>query len=346
HGVSEKLITGVLDLQYFVELPQTFLLAMLAVLGAAGIWLNLATFLGLPVSASHATVGALTGVGLVAVGEAAIQWPTLGVISLTWIVTPLASGVMAAVLYRGICRLRDGSIAQLQEWIPWLGLGLVLVFGGIVLPTVTERLQFGLPAGLLSDRALTLSSGALMLLILNVWLLSRGTLTQPESLFAQLQLVSAAFVAFAHGSNDVGNAIAPLAAIIQTQFTGHIPFDGLAVPGWILGFGGAGMVAGLAVWGKQVIATIGAGIIALQPSGGFAAELATAITILVASRWGLPISTSHALVGGVVGIGLVGTVPNLQIETLKSIFLTWMATIPLAAAIGAITFKLLEIIIL
>ena len=165
-----------------------------------------------------------------------------------------------------------------------------------------------------------------------------------EPIFSRLQIISAGFVAFAHGSNDVGNAIAPLAAIVQTQATTHVPMEELTVPFWVLGVGGVGLVCGLAVLGQRVIRTIGEGLITLRPSGGFAAELATAMTILLASRWGLPISTSHALVGGVVGVGVASALP-IRLDTVKSIGLTWVATVPLAAAIAAISFQLIGLLI-
>ncbi|MCV3213803.1 inorganic phosphate transporter, partial [Plectonema radiosum NIES-515] len=163
-----------------------------------------------------------------------------------------------------------------------------------------------------------------------------------ERLFGKFQLISACFVAFAHGSNDVGNAIAPLAAIVYINSTGAVPINGITIPIWILILGGVGIVAGLAIWGKKVIATIGESIISLQPSSGFCAELATATTILLASRLGLPVSTSHALVGGVVGIGLVQNLKSIQFKTLQGIAAAWLITVPLSAALSAAIFTVLS----
>jgi PiT family inorganic phosphate transporter len=161
-----------------------------------------------------------------------------------------------------------------------------------------------------------------------------------EKQLAKFQLLSACFVAFAHGSNDVGNAIAPLAAIAYINRTGTVPLNGITIPSWILVLGGAGIVTGLALWGKKVIATIGEGIIALKPSGGFCAELATATTILLASRFGLPVSTTHALVGGVVGIGLVQSFKSIQFKTVQGIAGAWLITIPISAGLGAGVFAI------
>jgi PiT family inorganic phosphate transporter len=167
-----------------------------------------------------------------------------------------------------------------------------------------------------------------------------------ERQLGRFQVLSACFVAFAHGSNDVGNAIAPLAAISYILRTGSVPLTGFSIPLWILILGGTGIVAGLAVWGKKVIATIGENIIPLQPSSGFCAEIATATTILLASRFGLPVSTSHALVGGVVGIGLFQNWRNLRFQTLKSIVLAWVITLPVAAGLGALIFVCLRFVFL
>jgi inorganic phosphate transporter, PiT family len=333
----------VIDLAPFVSQPQIFLVAMLAVLLAAGVWMNLATWWGLPVSSSHATVGAIAGVGIAAIDWQAIHWATLGGISLTWMVTPLVSGLIATGIYR---TLRSGffqSPAQrLDEWLPWITASIVGVFGAIVLPSVADRLQNSVIHHPLPNHTVSIGIAVGLSLGLNIWVLRSQT--QPiEAIFARLQLISACFVAFAHGSNDVGNAIAPLAAIVQLETTGELPIAGLDLPFWVLAVGGLGIVGGLLVWGRRVMATIGEGIIPLQPSGGFAAEIATAITILLASRWGLPISTSHALVGGVVGVGLAQGI-TMQTTTLKSIGLSWIATIPIAAIVAATSFKILKAI--
>jgi PiT family inorganic phosphate transporter len=149
-------------------------------------------------------------------------------------------------------------------------------------------------------------------------------------------------VAFAHGSNDVGNAIAPLAVISYILSHGMVPRTGLTVPLWILIVGGLGIVTGLGIWGKNVIGTVGEGIIPLQPSSGFSAELATATTILLASRLGLPVSTSHALVGAVVGIGLLQNWRTVKLGTLRAIALAWVTTIPICGLLGAGVFLVLK----
>ena len=360
--VSATLATKIVNPALFAQSPQLLLVGMVSVLLTCSLWLNLATLKGLPVSSSHAVVGAIAGFACVAIGSQAVDWRSIGIISLTWVVTPVISGAIAALFYSQIKRWildQSDAIAQLREWIPWLSAALLSAFGVIVLPTVVERFAVALPLpshtislaiGVIAAISLTFSSwhyleaeeaGAAMLQLKTQNSKLKTLFSSPiEPLFARFQLLSACFVAFAHGSNDVGNAVAPLAAIVYIAQTGTVPLENFRVPLWILVLGGAGIVVGLAVWGKKVIATIGEGIIPLQPSGGFCAELATATTILLASRLGLPVSTSHALVGGVVGIGLVQGMKSIRLQTLSSIGLAWVVTVPVAAGLGALIFSL------
>lgn len=339
-AVSEKLATGVVNPALFADAPQTLLLGMICVLIAAGVWLNIATILGFPVSSSHATVGAIAGIGYVALGTQAVDWGSIGMISITWVLTPVVSGAIAASFYSLIKHWildQPDTIARLNQWIPWLSVALMSVFGVIVLPTISQPIESFLGLNL-PNHDLPLALGALGAIAISFYGWQNLEGRSPESVLAKFQVLSACFVAFAHGSNDVGNAIAPFAALVYIQQTGSVPLENFYVPLWILGLGGAGIVAGLAVLGKNVIQTIGEGIIALKPSGGFCAELATATTILIASRLGLPVSTSHALVGGVIGIGMVQGLKAIRFDTIRSIVLTWVVTIPIAAGLSAILF--------
>ncbi|MGF1478336.1 MAG: inorganic phosphate transporter [Cyanophyceae cyanobacterium] len=350
-GVSDTLATQVVDTDLFAPTPQLLLLGMVAVLISCGLWLQIATRQGLPVASSHAVVGAIAGFSWVAAGVSAVDWSVVGRISVAWVITPIMSAAVAALFYSQIQRWileQPNTLAQLQEWIPWLSAALVSVFGVIVLPDFFSQADFAwLP---LSARNLSLATGAVAAVGLSVvsWrkLAQLRSQTEPasvlEHLLSRFQVVSACFVAFAHGSNDVGNAIAPLAAIAYIGRTGSVPLAGLDIPSWILILGGLGIVAGLAVQGKQVITTVGEEIIPLQPSSGFCAEIATAATILLASRFGIPVSTSHALVGSVVGIGLLQSQQQVRFQTVQSVILAWVVTLPVTAVFGAGSFWLLR----
>jgi len=383
HEVSETLATKIFNPALFASQPEVLLVGMISVLLAGGAWLQIATSQGLPVSSSHAIVGAIAGFSACAIGWEAIDWASIGKITFAWVVTPVVSGAIASAFYTQVRRwilTQPDPLQQLEEWIPWLSVALISIFGVIVLPTVsqpiyaflTQRWGLQLPA---HDLPLGLGAIASVGLTIYGWQQLRedrekgdnkdkedkGEVfnTQPttnyqlpttnlliEKQLARFQLLSACFVAFAHGSNDVGNAIAPLAAISYITRTGNVPLDGIAIPLWILVLGGVGIVAGLAVWGKKVIATIGEGIIPLQPSSGFCAELATATTILLASRLGLPVSTSHALVGGVVGVGLIRSWKTIQFQTVRGIAAAWIITVPISAVLGASIFAIARLIFL
>ncbi len=374
--VSQTLATKVSNPVLFADAPQVFATGMFSVLLASALWLQIATSRGLPVSSSHAVVGAIAGFCVSAAGFGAIKWSSIGMITLGWIITPVISGAIAALFYSQIKRWileQPEQLRQLNEWIPWLSVFLFGVFGVIVLPKATQPLTSFLieEVGLKipsHDVPLFVGVTAAVALTVYSWrqldngmerlgseeigeqgseeeTFLKSPIQNPlERIFARFQLLSACFVAFAHGSNDVGNAIAPLAAINYINHTGKVPIYDLDIPVWILVIGGAGIVFGLAIWGQKVIATIGESIIALQPSSGFCAELATATTVILASRLGLPVSTSHALVGGVVGIGIIKDIKSVQFKTLQGIAAAWIITLPVSAVLSAVIFSLVRFI--
>jgi PiT family inorganic phosphate transporter len=411
--VSQTLATSVLEPSVFAHAPHLLLTGMICVMVTCGIWLQVATSQGWPVASSHAIIGSIAGFSIVAVGFDAVDWSTIGLISISWLLTPGISALIAATVYSFVKRWildHPEPLQQLDQWIPWLSSLLLGVFGIIVLPKVLHPLnlwigtQFGivLPP---QDLPLLVGGIAAVGLTLVQWrnlepgngenwqeleqqdlpmnaqsveairesplhsgsegkkcLSPEPELEQETDLekdseinstvysspvekqLARFQVLSACFVAFAHGSNDVGNAVAPLAAIAYIRRTGSVPLDDFSVPLWILLLGGAGIVTGLGIWGKKVIATVGEKIIALKPSGGFCAELATATTVLIASRLGLPVSTSHSLVGGVIGIGLVQNPKSIRLDTLRGVFLAWIITVPIAALLGAGLFSIVQLI--
>jgi inorganic phosphate transporter, PiT family len=354
HEVSSTLATKIANPNLFIDTPQTFLVGMISVLLACGLWLQIATSKGLPVASSHAVVGAIAGFSWVAIGFDAINWNSIGFICLGWIVTPIISAVVAASLY-SLLRYwlieRDDSLKQLREWIPWLSATLIGIFGIIVFPTIVQLPLFdywslpkqtiSLGLGLLATALITFYSWQQ----LDEYQKEKIETSILEKIMGKFQVLSACFVAFAHGSNDVGNAIAPLGVIVYIINTNSVPINDLDIQTWILVLGGLGIVAGLAVQGKKVIATVGENIISLVPSTGFCAEISTATTILLASRIGLPVSTSHALVGSVIGTGLIAKNQKVRWSTIKSVVLAWIITIPVAAILSAVIFSLLLLVI-
>ncbi len=381
--VSTTLAKGIVDPNQFVGHADTLVVGMLTALAVCGLWLQLATALGLPVASSHAIVGAIAGVGWVASGGTAVDWLLLGQIALAWMLTPMLSGGLAALFYSLLCRWilqQPNPVTQLQEWIPWLSVGLVGTVGAIVFPSVLtpEWVAAWLPIPLpLHTVWVLMAVAAIALMSLTSWqhlstlvkhnqpAIAGNGLTVPQAVveqqLARFQVMSACLVAFAHGANDVGNAIAPLATIVQLQQTGTVALDRVTIPLWVLVVGALGIVTGLATWGRKVITTVGKEIMPLQPSSGLCAELAAAATILLASRLGLPVSTSHAIVGSVVGISLwrycwsqptatdqtdqdqTAIAHNpLHLPVVRDIGLAWVATVPVVAVLTAGLFQLVN----
>jgi PiT family inorganic phosphate transporter len=312
--VTDTVRKGILDAAAFAGREDLLMYGMLAALASAGTWLLIASRAGWPVSTTHSIVGAIVGFGAVGLGFEAIAWAKVGQIVASWVTSPLMSGVLAYGIFQVTRRLvldHDRPIERIKTlgpfffgWVFFI-LGLVTLFKG--LKNLKLDLDFG--EALLASAALA-GVGALI-----GWALLRRVRTdvpvEPggerfvnvERIFAVLQIMTACAVAFAHGSNDVANSIGPLAALVNVAYGGEI--GGKApVALWMLGLGGVGIVIGLATYGYKVMETVGKKITELTPSRGFAAELAAATTIVIASRAGIPVSTTHTLVGAVLGVGL------------------------------------------
>lgn len=362
-SVITNLTTHIVPLDRFVEIPETLMLGMLATLLTAGGWLQIATFAGMPVSSSHAVIGAISGFTSVALGPSGVNWQSLLTLALVWIVTPVGSGLITVLLYfpvkHGLLGHAD-AMERWREWSPWLATLVVAIFASIAFPSLAHTHIFRLSPLPTHTMILALGGALTFLLMIRIWqnfaiaisnkncksvdIVTAGrTLDERlEGQFKVFQTLSAGFVAFAHGANDVGNAIAPFAVVVYLINTPVIPKTIFPVPDWILLLGATAIVMGLVLQGKRVIATIGEGVTSLKPTSGFCAELGTAATVLLASRFGFPVSTSHALVGAVLTIGLVNDRQGIDVTSLRSIILTWIVTLPMTALLGAVSFIILH----
>ncbi|HZD03281.1 MAG TPA: anion permease [Longimicrobiales bacterium] len=356
--VTETIRKGILDPAFFgpagafgADGPIILALGMTAALLAAALWLQGATMAGLPVSTTHSIVGAVVGFGLMAVGMSGIHWGTLGSIVASWVVSPALGGVLgflAFVVVRRLVLRKDDPVAATRSVTPYL-VGLVGFI--LALTFVYKALKNVLPDPhpVVTTLAAAAFGGAATLVFRSRMrapppaLVQRDPMRYVESVFGWLQIVTAAFVAFAHGANDVANAVGPLAAVVGIAGEGfaRVP-QTIPVSGWLLAVGGVGIVIGLATWGYRVIATIGKRITEITPTRGFAAEFGAACTVLVASRLGLPVSTTHVLVGSVVGVGFAQGLAALDLRTVRDIVYSWIATVPAAAALGAALFWVLK----
>ena len=319
----------------------------MASLLAAGLWLLIASAYGWPVSTTHSIVGAIVGFASVGISTDAVQWGKVGEIVSSWVVSPVIAGTFAFVISLSIRRFIFGASDAFVAAKRYLPIYLFFVGYMISMVTLTKGLKhIGLNSTF--EESLVYSAGvALVIALMGVVGLSRVKrvtksgqldLVNVERIFAVMMVFTACSMAFAHGSNDVANAIGPLAAINGIIESGGIVGTKSATPNWILLLGAGGIVAGLALYGYRVIRTIGTHITELTPSSGFAAELAAATTVVVASGASLPISTTHTLVGAVLGVGLARGISALNLRVVGTIFVSWLVTLPAGAGLAILFF--------
>lgn len=349
--VTDTVRKGIVSTAVFQGRPELFVLGMLAALLAAGVWLNLATFLGLPVSTTHSIIGAITGFGILVGGLSAVHWGKLGSVVLSWLISPLCGGFLGWLTFTYIKRTvlsRWNPVRAARGIVPVLifPVAVVLVLSLLYKGLKNLNLDVSFNKALMISLAVGLASFVVMKIILVRKYSDRprkrsDAFGQVEKLFAYLQIGTACSVAFAHGANDVANAIGPFAAIVSVFRNGDLSMN-VPVPMWILALGGVGIVVGLATWGYRVIETVGRKITSMSPSRGFSAEFATATTVLLCSKMGLPISTSHTLVGSVVGVGLARGIAALNLRVILSIINSWLITIPATAAVTILIYLCLK----
>ena len=348
--VTETIRKGIIEPSVFVAAPHFLVYTMLASLLAAGIWLLVASAAGWPVSTTHSIVGAIVGCVTVTIGPDAVNWSKMGDIVTSWVTSPLLAGVIAFTLIKSVQKLvldSDDPFSQAKRFVP-----VYMFLTGFVvgLVTVTKGLKHvGVSFGLVGNLGISLGIG-LAVAAIGAIMLSRikpdpdadrdFRFTSVERIFAVLMIFTACAMAFAHGSNDVANAIGPLAAIYGViQSAGAVAAKS-ATPQWILLVGAVGIVAGLASLGARVMATVGKKITELTPSRGFAAELGAASTVVLASGIGMPVSTTHTLVGAVLGVGMARGIGSLNLRVIGAIFTSWVVTLPAGALLAIVLFYL------
>ena len=345
--VTSTIRKGIIDSGAVAQSPELLIFGMLASLIAAGIWLLIASRNGWPVSTTHTIVGAIVGFAIVGLGIDAVKWGKVGNIVASWVVSPVLSGALAYFLFRSVQRLilnTDDPIANAKKYVP------IYIFATgamIALVTLFKGLKhIGLELSTLQNYGIAIVVGLIVMGCGN-YFISRIKIdpsddrdfhfANVEKIFAVLMVVTACAIAFAHGSNDVANAVGPMAAVIGVASEGVVSQKS-AMPSWILLVGGIGIVLGLAMYGKKVIATIGQKITELTPSRGFACQLAASTTVVIASGTGLPISTTHTLVGAVLGVGMARGIGALNLRVVGNIFMSWVVTLPAGALLSIFFF--------
>lgn len=355
--VTETIRKGLVQQDAFAGNPELVIWGMLASLLAAGLWLLIATQQGWPVSTTHTIVGAIVGFAAVGVGTHAVDWGNVGSIAMSWVFSPVLAGIVAFVVFMSIQKLiidTPNPLENARRFGP-----LYLFFVGFILSllTIKKGLKYvGIHFSDSAELAVALAIGTIVALI-GYLLINRVNINStPESsttarrrsqysnvekIFAVMMVFTASAMAFAHGSNDVANAVGPMAAVLSAVHSGAVEAKA-AVPSWVLLLGAVGIVIGLATLGYKVIATVGTEITELTPTRGFSAEFGTALTVVMASYTGIPISTTHTLVGAVLGVGIARGIAAIDLRVMGGILLSWMVTLPMGAILSILFFFMLK----
>lgn len=351
--VAETIKSGVIASESFVGEPEVLVLGMMASLFAAGVWLLIASEKGWPVSTTHSIIGAIVGFACVTVGTEAVQWSQFSGIVGSWFITPVIAGFVAFFIFISTQKLifdTEKPLANAQKYAPFYAGVTVFI---ICVVTLDKGLKHvGLNLSYLQTLGLALLFALLSTVACFFYLRSKafisrlqsGGFSGVEKVFSILMLITACAMAFAHGSNDVANAIGPLAAVVSIVDHGGVIEGKTIMAPWILPLGAIGIAAGLAVMGHKVMSTIGTGITDLTPSRGFAAQFACATTVVLASGTGLPISTTQTLVGAVLGVGFARGIAALNLGVIRNIVASWVITLPAGAVLSIIIYYILSAI--
>ena len=347
--VSDTIRKGMLDPTIFEAVPYHLVYGMISALIAAALWLHIASYLGWPVSTTHSIVGGVVGFGVIAGGMDVINWGKMGQVVLSWVVSPMMGGLVAFCVFKFISKKvfsKRTPLVHAKNLLPYMVFCVFVILANAMVYKGLKNLHLNLSFS--SALVISLAVGSLAFLVAKFfaekityntsWDLQKQFL-ETENIFKYLQVLTAFYVAFAHGSNDVANAVGPLAAVVSILKDGHVHMK-VIMPLWILGLGGGFIVFGLLIWGARVMKTVGENITELTPSRGFAATFAAATVVLICSKMGLPISTTHTLVGSVIGVGLARGLPTLNLAIVKMIMISWVSTIPFTAIISMLSYKI------
>ncbi|RLF62120.1 MAG: phosphate permease [Thermoplasmata archaeon] len=331
--------------------PHALLLGFIASLLAAAIWVTLSTWKEMPISTTHSVVGALVGFGLIASGTQSINWFKLGQVASSWVLSPIVGCIIAFLVFRIIVKLIFDK-AKPVESAKIVGPGIIGVTAFMIVSSLLMKTPLGEKIGVTTDLTVFTTSifvGIIvalisMFLLRNIRAKSAEDYETVERIFRRLQIVTSCYVAFSHGANDIANAIGPVAGIIPLA-SGQGFSSTAPVPVWLLALGGFGIAVGCLTWGHKVMRTLGYRITTLTNTRGFSVDFGAATTVLIASKLGMPISTSHTVVGAVIGVGLARGLAAVDLGIIKKIIVSWLLTVPVAAGTSALIFLLLKLII-
>ena len=338
--VANTIRKGLVNPLHFVETPNLFLYGMLAAVLGSAIWVNIATYFKLPVSTTHSIVGGVLGFGLVSVGFAGIHWNIVIYIVLSWIISPVFGGLVSYVIFTIIRKsiLESRSPIEKAKRIGPFFVGMVVFV--LVMAIICKGLKnLHLDFSFLESFFISCTAGAAAyfvgyILIRRYKEKQTDPYYQVEQMTIPLQVLTASVKAFSHGANDVANAVGPVAAIVVVLRTHEVSMQ-VPVPIWLLIVGGLGIGFGAYIWGHRVIKTVGEKITLITPTRGFAAEFGTAVSVLICTHLGMPVSTTHVSIGNIIGVGLARGISAIDLNVIKKIFAAWVISVPVAGLFSA-----------
>ncbi|MGD8460804.1 MAG: inorganic phosphate transporter, partial [Desulfobacterales bacterium] len=345
--VTQTIRKGIVSTDILAD-PHLALIGALSALLAAALWVSFATWKSLPVSTTHSIVGAMIGFGIMAGGFSVINWGKLGAVVLSWVISPVFAMVIGFLMFKTIVKFilsKEDPFAQALKLAPYfISIALFVVILSFLFKTpLGKSLAVGTPLALLIALVMAIALGFVAVKILRIFI-KKTNLTGEEEVFRKIQIGTSCYVALAQGANDVANAIGPLAVIYFLVKTGSVGAK-VPVPIFLLFFGGIGIACGIGMAGHRVMDTIGRKITTLTNTRGFSVDFAAATTVMVASKMGLPVSTTHAAVGGVMGVGLARGIEAVNFRIIFEIILYWVLTVPAAAITSIVIFKILQLFI-
>lgn len=354
-GVTETMRDGIINTSQLSDQPLILIEGMLGVLVACTIWMNLASYFGVPVSITNALVGSMVGFGSVVLGSNAIHWNQVSHIAIGWITSPLIAGITGYALFSTIQQaifVKSDPLAKAKLYVP---IYLFLIGSILSFITVFKGLHhFNIHLNFKQNLVVTFATSILITFVGMIFIKRipervdmrrRECFLQVEKYFAILMAMTACAMVFAHGSNDVALAVGPLSIVYSVAIHTHQPIGALDYPAWIILLGCIGVVSGLLMYGKKVIATVGSSITALTPSRAFAATVAAATTVVVATSIGIPVSATQTLVGAVLGVGLARGIGALNLVVIRNIFTSWILTLPAVSLLTILSYKILHILL-
>ena len=342
--VTDTIRKGIVSTDVLSD-PHMALIGALSALLAAALWVSFATWRSLPVSTTHSIVGAMIGFGIMAGGFSVINWGKLGAVVLSWVISPVFSMIIGFSIFKIIVKFilsRNDPFDQALRLSPWfIGLtGFVIVLSFLFKTPLGKTLSLDTPSALLLALLIAAILGIIGMKLLKRIIRPEGPHGE-ETIFKRIQIATSCYVALAQGANDVANAVGPLAVIYFLVNTGEVGTK-VPVPVFLLLFGGVGIACGVGMAGHRVMKTIGTKITTLTNTRGFSVDFAAATTVLMASKLGLPVSTTHAAVGGVLGVGMARGLAAVNFRIIFQIIIYWVLTVPAAAITSIIIFKILE----